>query len=156
MPGDFHQTPRGFSLCASAPHFGELAVGVDFKRIRTVGWSEPADSSEARVFFAARHAFRYIVPCLPCLIRPHSRHCRPINPRCSSLERFAVEAPSQTAALRRTLCPVRHRSLRACMGSSERHGGYGDVFPAQAASAFDAIRGGIGAGQGSAAWILER
>jgi 3-oxoacyl-(acyl-carrier-protein) synthase len=42
------------------------------------------------------------------------------------------------------------------MGSSERHGGYGDVFPAQAASAFDAIHGGIGAGQGSAAWILER
>jgi hypothetical protein len=42
------------------------------------------------------------------------------------------------------------------MGSNETHGGYGDTFPAQAASALDAIRRGIGAGQGSAAWILER
>jgi hypothetical protein len=30
------------------------------------------------------------------------------------------------------------------------------AFPAQAASALDAIRGGIDAGQASAAWILER
>jgi hypothetical protein len=41
------------------PHFGELAVAVDFKRIRTIGWSESADNSEARVLFAARRAFRY-------------------------------------------------------------------------------------------------
>jgi hypothetical protein len=34
------------SLCASAPHFGELPVAADFKRIRTVGRSESADSDE--------------------------------------------------------------------------------------------------------------
>ncbi len=59
--------------------------------------------------------------------------------------------------LRGTLCAVRHGFLSRVHGfqrKARRIRRYGDAFPAQAA--LDAIRGGIGAGQGSAAWILER
>jgi len=58
--------------------------------------------------------------------------------------------------LRRTPCAVRHGFLSRVHGSCERHADARDAFPAQAASALDAIGGGVGAGQGSAALILKR
>jgi hypothetical protein len=137
------------------PHFGELAVAVDFKRIRTIGWSESADNSQARVLFAARRAFRYTshVP-MPELTAfpPSSTHQSAVF----ITKMIYSGGAKPNGLLRRTPCAVRHGFLSLVHGYCERHADTRDAFPAQAASALDAIGGGIGAGQGSAALILKR